>query len=295
MQARGYPTRVAETGLPTFDLVVATVGRVAELGALLDSLAAQTHHGLRVVVADQNDDDRLGPVLAAHDSLSLLRIRPRRGLSCARNAALRHLEAEIVAFPDDDCAYPVDLLERVGRRFAADGGLDGLSGRIADRDGRSPARLGTTARRLDRANVWHGGVSAGLFFRRSLVERVGGFDERLGLGAGTPWESGEEIDLLIRAFDAGANVEYDPSIAVHHELSRPDAQGLRRLGRRDGGSVGFVLRKHRYPARTVARMMTRPVGGAMISLARRDPALARFHLATLRGRVAGYVAGGREA
>ena len=286
---------MAENGLPTFDLVVATVGRVAELGALLDSLAAQTHHGFRVVVADQNDDDRLGSVLAAHGSLPLLRIRSSRGLSRARNAALGHAAAEIVAFPDDDCAYPADLLERVAGRFAADGGLDGLSGRIADRDGRSPPRMATTARRLDRSNVWHGGISAGLFLRRSLVERLGGFDERLGLGAGTPWESGEEIDLLIRAFDAGAHVEYDPSIAVRHELDLPDAQGLRRRGRRDGGSVGFVLRKHRYPARTVARMMARPVGGAVISLARRDPALARFHVATLRGRVAGYRAGGRDA
>jgi hypothetical protein len=35
-------------------------------------------------------------------------------------------------------------------------------------------------------------------------------------------------------------------------------------------------------------MFVRPLGGAAVALARRDPARARFHLSTLRGRVAGY-------
>ncbi|MGH3134714.1 MAG: hypothetical protein ACRDNY_13420, partial [Gaiellaceae bacterium] len=51
---------------------------------------------------------------------------------------------------------------------------------------------------------------------------------------------------------------------------------------------GYLLRKHDYPARTVSRMLVRPVGGALLSLARRDPARARFYLSTLRGRIAGF-------
>ena len=46
------------------------------------------------------------------------------------------------------------------------------------------------------------------------MSRVGGFDEELGLGSGTPWHSGEEIDYLVRALATGAHLEYDPSLVV---------------------------------------------------------------------------------
>jgi len=52
-----------------FDLVVATVERTDDLESLLSSLDAQTHRAFRVVVVDQNDDDRLEPVLADRDRL----------------------------------------------------------------------------------------------------------------------------------------------------------------------------------------------------------------------------------
>jgi hypothetical protein len=38
----------------------------------------------------------------------------------------------------------------------------------------------------------------------------------------------------------------------------------------------------------VTRMFLRPLGGAVLAVAERDPARARFHLATFRGRVLGY-------
>ena len=116
-------------GLPSFDLVVATVDRVEPLGRLLASLERQTHADLRVLLVDQNDDDRVDVVVAAHPRLEVVRLRSPRGLSRARNAALGHLVADVVAFPDDDCEYPGDLLARLGERFAARPELDGLSAR----------------------------------------------------------------------------------------------------------------------------------------------------------------------
>jgi len=126
-----------------------------------------------------------------------------------------------------------------------------------------------------------------MFLRRALVEGVGPFDERLGLGPDSTWASGEEIDYLVRALELGARIEYDPDVVVLHEPRTFGPEALRAVGRRDGGSVGFILRKHRYGPRVVARMLVRPVGGIVVSLARHDPARARFHAATLRGRLEG--------
>jgi GT2 family glycosyltransferase len=269
----------------SFDLVVATVDRVEALTPLLASLQRQTYRSFRLFVVDQNEDDRIEPVLEAHPDLEIIRLRSPRGLSRARNAALEHVVADVVAFPDDDCAYAVDLLERVAARFAADPGLDGLSGRGADRAGRSSPSWKADAAPLARDDLWNRAVSYGLFLRREVVERVGPFDERLGLGSGERWSSGEEIDYVIRALDAGARIAYEPDLVVEHDVRENDVP----IGLRDGASVGYLLRKHRYGPRMLGRMLVRPIGGALAALVQRDTPRARYYIATLRGRVTGYL------
>jgi GT2 family glycosyltransferase len=242
----------------TFDLVVATVGRTAELERLIDSLEAQTHHDFRVLVVDQNADDRIVPLVGDR----AVRLRSAPGLSRARNAALPELTADAVAFPDDDCIYPPDLLERVAARLER---LDGVTGR--------EPWWTTTQATLTRDNLWNRAISFTIFLKRDVVERVGRFDEQLGL----PGSSAEEIDYLIRALDAGAHIEYDPTIVVQHPRKHSD------VAARDGRSIGYLLRKHRYGPSTVARMLLRPAAGIVL-----HPKRARFHAETLRGRLSGY-------
>ena len=279
---------MADERLPSFDLVVATVDRVAELERLLASVQAQTHRAVRVLLVDQNEDDRLEPVLQEQRSFNLVRLHAQRGLSRARNAALEDISADLVAFPDDDCVFASDLLERVALRFAGDRALDGLTGRAVDEAGRSSQSWAQDPAPLTRENLWNRAISFTIFLRAPLVARVGRFDEQLGLGATAPWASGEEIDYLVRALDAGARIEYDPALVVTHPDTRVSPTTLTSLGNRDGASVGYILRKHRYPKRTVGKMLIRPIGGALVALARRDRTEARFHLSTLRGRLLGY-------
>ena len=257
----------------TFDLVVATVDRVDELGRLFTSLGAQTLRDFRVLLVDQNEDDRLEAVVADHPELRIERLRStEKGLSHARNTALPHLDAEVVAFPDDDCIYPPSLLERVAQRLDAEPALAGVTGR-------EPSWTSAAAT-LTRENLWKRAISFTIFLRRAVVDRVGRFDETLGL----PTSSGEEFDYLIRALDGGARIEYDPSLVVAHDV-KPDADSF---GAREGASLGYILRKHGYPKRTVTRMFVRPAGGVIVALAHGDRRRARFQLDTLRGRVHGY-------
>ena len=277
---------------PTFDLVVGTVGRVGELARLLDSLERQTQPAQRIVVVDQSGGTDVAALVERRTALPLVRLEAEPGLSHARNEGLQRVTADVVAFPDDDCAYPDDLLERVGRFLRERPAVDVLTGRTADRDGRSSPRW-HPAGVVRVEDVWHAGNSAAMFVRRRVLHEIGPFDERLGLGAGTPWTSTEDVELLVRALLAGARLEHDPTLVVEHALRDPDPDALAALGRRDGGSVGFVLGLHGLGARVDARMFTRPLGGAALALAHGDTARARFHLATWRGRVRGYRAGRR--
>jgi GT2 family glycosyltransferase len=276
---------VARPALPSFDLVVATVERTAELDEFLASVADQAEVRVRILVVDQNDDDRVAGVLARHGDLRVEHLRSPCGLSRARNVALPRLAADLVAFPDDDCIYPPEILEEVAGRFAADPTLDGLTGRTVDAAGANPERSKPDSVELTDDNLWNRGSSATLFLRAETVRRVGQFDESLGVGSGTPWASAEEVDYLIRAVHSGARIVYNPSLAVRHALRVDDTS----KGLRDGLSVGYLLRKHRYPPPVLARMLVRPVGGALLALLRHDTPRAHYYAATARGRIRGYL------
>lgn len=292
---------MAGDGQLRFDLIVATVDRSDDLTALLDSLAMQTHTAFRVLVVDQNDDDRVESVLAARPEIDTVHLRSPRGLSRARNVALAELRTEleafrgdVVAFPDDDCRYAPHLLEWVARRFASEPDLGGLSGRPVAADGAAVGRWPDRRTRVTPDNVWHTANSHTIFLRREVVDRVGAFDESLGLGSETLWASGEEIDYVVGALRLGVRIEYDPSLVITHPVRPVTPDELVALGRRDGASVGYVLARNGYPVRRVARMLVRPIVGAALSLVLLDRTRARFHAATLEGRLRGLRAGARR-
>ena len=149
-----------------------------------------------------------------------------------------------MAFPDDDCLYAPDLLARVAARFMVDPRLDGLSGRPADRDGHMVGRWPDRAQPITPETVWHTATSHTIFLRQDVVARVGAFDEALGLGSGTPWSSGEEIDYLVRALQVGARIEYDPSIAITQRLLLAHRVADARSSRRGNAHVGHPLGLH---------------------------------------------------
>ena len=240
--------------------------------AALASILGQTVTDLEVVVVDDASVDATPEILGSVDDTRLRVLRNGE-----------QVDADLVAFPDDDCVYPAGLLERVVARFA-DRGLDGLTGRAVDAEGHSSGSWKSDPALLTDDNLWNRAISFTIFLRREVVECVGAFDERLGLGSTEPWSSGEEIDYLIRAVRSRARIVYDPSLVVRHPVRQDD----RRIGARDGATVGYLLRKHGYPVRVVARMLVRPLGGMLASLVRLDGSRAGYQLATFRGRVRGY-------
>ena len=89
-----------------FSLILATLNRTGEVDYLLKTLDRQTYRNFELIVVDQNADDRLVPLLAPYQAnFPILHLQSAKGLSRARNVALEHVSGDIVAFPDDDCAY----------------------------------------------------------------------------------------------------------------------------------------------------------------------------------------------
>src|SRR5262245_10227082 len=99
------------------DLVVATIGRQAELTRFIHSVKQQAPVGARVIVVDQNPDDRLDEVLVRERELEIVHLRAAPSASRARSIGQAQASAPVVAWPDDDCVYPDELLRHVLETF----------------------------------------------------------------------------------------------------------------------------------------------------------------------------------
>lgn len=282
----------ASVDLPSMDLVVPTVRRATELHKMLATASRQAYPSLRVILVDQNPDATAESVIDEfHQRLEIVheRLSPP-ATSRARNHGIAQATAEIVGFPDDDCLYPDGFLRLIGRRFANDSGLAGLSVKLVDDQNRpSSGRWAAKPVRLGRTNVWGRAVGSGIFVRLAALQATGGFDETLGIGSGA-WEAGEEADLVVRLVEAGHRIEYDPNLYVFHADPEGDSHEAypRERWQAYAESMGHVMRKHRFPPHIVAYHCGRPLGGAVISSLRADFTKARIQLTVAIAHAEGW-------
>lgn len=276
-----------------FSLIVPTLGRSEQIVRLLDSLERQTSRDFEVIIVDQNEADLLAHLDTAKRNFPVRRLRTpgERGASRARNRGWRIARGEYLVFPDDDCWYPEDFIERA-RRAMVERGLDALTGRPVDEQGRTiNGRFQAQAGWITPKNVWTTQIEWLAVFRRDLVERIGGYDETIGIGAASPWQSAEAQDLMLRALGTGARCWYDPDLHGHHdELPRDGSRAARCKARRYARGAGYVLRKHRLGWAASAYWIGRPAAGSLLAAASGRPGLARLHADTALGRLEGVLA-----
>jgi Glycosyl transferase family 2 len=185
----------------SFDIVVPTIGRPS-LGVLLEALAAQEEPitGRVVIVDDRRSPD--GPLPGVdgplRERIEVVRGRAS-GPAAARNAGWRAASASWIAFLDDDVVPPPSW----SRGLRAD--LSSLDDGVAASQGRIRVPLPTSRRPTD----WERNVAglevarwatADMAYRRSVLEEVGGFDERF------PRAYREDADLALRVVRTGYRI-----------------------------------------------------------------------------------------
>ena len=288
----GVPAKPARAEVsPAISLVVATVNRTTQLVRLLDSLLAQTRGDFEVVIVDQNAPGVLAPIVERYAGrLAIVHVPCGLGVSRARNLGIRLARGALICFPDDDCWYAPCTVADVLAFFDTHADVDMMLGRTIDAQGdESVSRYLKSSQQVSWRNVWLAGNTNALFVRRDAVKAVGGFDEKLGPGSGTPFNCGEDTDFIMMALEHGVRIHFEHAVATHHDQT-DRVLDERYLTRVRGYSVGYgrVLRKHGYGLAYLLYRFARMMPRTLISLATGNWPQATFTRVWVAGALRGY-------
>lgn len=260
-------------------VIVPARNAAATLPRTLAALAAADFAGTveHIVVDDASTDDTAR--IAERAGVRVVRLVEQAGPAGARNAGIAAACSELLAFTDADCEPSPGWL---GAMVAALGEADLVQGPVAP-DPASPA--GTFDRTLRLPGPSPLFETANLAVRRSVAERVGGFEPfaplpgDLGPGLRPPVDRGhfgEDVVFGWAARRSGARVAFAPDAVVHHAV----------FPRRRRAYAAERWRLRYFPAlvREVPELRTSMPAGVFLSArtARFDAALAGAALAARR-------------
>ncbi len=221
------PPKPAGTEWPTVSVLVVAYNEAAVLPRTMEAMKHIRYPRDRiefVYVYEKRSTDATAAIIngfAGQDSrfVAVERNDKRGGKAAACNFGLDHCTGEILVSLDADHALKPDAVERAVRWFLSDSNIACVKGRpMAVNASESPLALVTTLERdvVERGETYFREVAGGFtffgggqaFFRRSLFEHIGRFDEEVLI---------EDIDFSIRIHQAGYRLLVDPFIVSYEE------------------------------------------------------------------------------
>lgn len=243
------------SGSPTVAVVIATRDRPTMLQGALEALGRLSRPADRVVVVDSASIDPTVRQVAEASGAEVVRCEVA-GLGRARNAGLAAVDEELVAFTDDDCLPQADWLDQIVTAFGEPSHPDFVTGAVlADQE--PPRRLGLSVALTadfvphlldvtgDPRSFGHG---ANMAWRRGTLERLGWFDDSMGVGS--LLRAGEDVDLWWRAVHAGMTGCFAPKAVVVHRQWRSRRAALRSYYGYGVGIGAVAVKRHRQAAAT---------------------------------------------
>jgi glycosyltransferase involved in cell wall biosynthesis len=276
---------VADANLVRVSVVVPTICREPErLAHTVDSLLALDYPDLEIVIVDNRPDappEGLADVLAGRP-VRVVHER-RAGVSNARNRGIAETTGTIVAFTDDDVVVDPEWVRAIALRMALSPEVDAVGGLVRPEVLDIEAQLwfeefyGGFSKSLRRHIVslaqpdpadplfpyapGRYGAGCNMAFRRTALERLGGFEP--ALGTGTLARGGEDLAIFLRVVLDGGVVAFEPAALVYH-THRTSVRAFHRqvFGYGVGLMAAYTSLVVREPERALAMARLLPEGVA---------------------------------
>jgi glycosyltransferase involved in cell wall biosynthesis len=174
----------ASAALPLISVVTPSYNQGRFIERMIQSVLAQNYPNFEHVIYDNCSTDGTLDILRRYPHLDWVSA-PDRGQSDALNKALRKARGEIIAWLNADDYFALGAFDLVARELHREGGVSVLLGRMQVVDTAGHVLRMTTphfAGHESLVDIWsreHGLSQPGMFFRREVVERIGGLDESL--------------------------------------------------------------------------------------------------------------------
>jgi GT2 family glycosyltransferase/glycosyltransferase involved in cell wall biosynthesis len=284
--------------MTVLSVVIPTYRRPELLRRCLESVmaarAASSHRVEVVVVDDGSGDESCAMVSSEFPGATLVELGRNRGYAGAVNAGVSAGSGEWVLTLNNDTTVEPDLFDELlavaqseldigivaaQQRFASDRGRLYSAGMQLDARGHASDRLmglPVSAGESEPTEVF-GACGAAALYRRSLLEQLGGFDERFTFGL-------EDADVAWRARMGGWRCVYAPGAVVYHELGGTVAHGSERRLFLAGRNRWLLIAKNLDRGQLLRHL---------VSIVSFDVAYVAYaclrlrSLAPLRGRIAG--------
>lgn len=193
---------------PLVSVVINVYNGEAYLAEAIDSVFAQTHRPLELIVVDDGSDDGTADVARRYDELRYVH-QDRGGIGAARNRGVSLAGGEYLAFLDADDRFAADKLERQLAVLESDPELDMVFGHMTeflspDLDQDIAARIRPPVENAP----WR--MTNLMLIRRESFERAGPFSTELKVAVGVDWYA--------RAVDAGLSEHVLPAVVLERRL-----------------------------------------------------------------------------
>ena len=270
-----------------FSLIMPTINVTTELKLFLDSLKKQTYKNFELIVVDQNKDTRAYEIIKLYEEYFEIKYMKNNeiGLSVNRNKGLFMMSGDIVAFPDDDCEYSPDTLEKVVKYFEKNKDKKIYSCRTLEKgkDYGTGVMLDYSTE-ITKDNVAET-VKSITFFVNYTFEDLELFDEDLGVGA--YFGSGEETDYVLRLLHKGYKGDYYHEDIIFHPAKKGNYEDLERAKKYALG-YGALVKKEvferknwKYLIKFIKKLL-RNIAGMIVTKNK------KYHGVVFEGRIEGF-------